>query len=246
MEEHPDTHDHRGGRRDVRPPDRQAGGGRVRSGNLEQRTRRATGRRDRAWRRVRAVDRPEGGRIDPVERLLPGVPCRLRLAVRRRPSDRWQARAARRLGVREPLAGAWAGEPQGHTKAPSSRGGTRRGARKAAAGSGSPLANEPMPVPKSPPPRKAVSRTESPSVVPAGRTAPRRRAGADTSCGRRGQRTDAVPRVRGAPSDRHQRERHRRRRTRRTARTSRSGPMACVVTSRCVSCPIRRHPAPAR
>ncbi len=51
------------------------------------------------------------------------------------------------------------------------RGGTKRGTRKAAAGSGSPLANEPMPVPKSPPPRRAATGADQSSggngVVPA-------------------------------------------------------------------------------
>ena len=51
------------------------------------------------------------------------------------------------------------------------RGGTKRGARKAAAGSGSPLANEPMPVPKSPPPRRASAGAEAASDGAADRTA---------------------------------------------------------------------------
>ena len=45
------------------------------------------------------------------------------------------------------------------------RGGTKRGARRVPAGSGSPLANEPMPVPKSPPPRRAGSDVELSSVA---------------------------------------------------------------------------------
>ncbi len=51
------------------------------------------------------------------------------------------------------------------------RGGTKRGARKAAAGSGSPLANEPMPVPKSPPPRRVSAGAEAASDGAADRTA---------------------------------------------------------------------------
>ncbi len=59
------------------------------------------------------------------------------------------------------------------------RGGTKRGARKAAAGSGSPLANEPMPVPKSPPPGRRSSSAEAPSRR-AGGAARRRVASAPT------------------------------------------------------------------
>ena len=204
-------HDHRGGRRDVRPPDRQAGSARVRSGHFEQRTRRPAGRSDRARRRVRAVDRPEGRCVDPVERLLPGVPCRLRVAVRRRPPDRWQARPARRLGVRESLAGTRPGEPQGH---PGRQAARRNEARRSEGGRRQ----------RQPAGQRTDARAEGAAAAEGGercgitvghagrpRASAVRCIGADTSRRRGGQRADAVPRVRGAPSDRHERERHRRR-----------------------------------
>ena len=67
--------------------------------------RRPAGRRHRPRRRVRAADRRQGRRDGAVERLLPGVPRRVRLAVRRGPPDRRQAGARRRLGVRVAHAG---------------------------------------------------------------------------------------------------------------------------------------------
>jgi hypothetical protein len=70
-------------------------------------------------------DRRPGQGRHPVERLVPGVPRRLRVAVRRRPSHRRQAGPARRLGVREAPPGARTEEPQGHARL-RSRAGVRR------------------------------------------------------------------------------------------------------------------------
>ncbi len=64
----------------------------------------ASRRSGRPGRRVRAQDRRQGGRHRILERLLPGVPRRVPLAVRRGSPDRRQARPARRLGVRAPRA----------------------------------------------------------------------------------------------------------------------------------------------
>ncbi len=107
-------HGHHGRRRcDLRASHRQEGSRRVRSRHLQQRTGRSAGRGGRARRRVRARHRPEGEGVDSLQRLLPGVPRRLRVALRRRPADRRQAGPARRLGLRRPSAGARPGEPQG-------------------------------------------------------------------------------------------------------------------------------------
>ena len=130
MEEHPERSHHRRRRCDLRAPHRQEGSGRVRGRHLEQRTRRPAGRSDRSRRCVRPVDRPEGECVDPVERLVPGVPRRLRVAVRRGPADRRQAGAARRLGVRRtgrPCAGPVSRKAtQGAQGGSRTRGGSKR------------------------------------------------------------------------------------------------------------------------
>ena len=84
----------------------------VRRGGGPQRARRAAGRRHRPRRRVRAQHRQQGRRHDPQQRLVPGVPRRVPVAVRRGPPDRRQARAVRRLGVRRPPAGEGPDQPQ--------------------------------------------------------------------------------------------------------------------------------------
>ena len=76
-----------------------------------RRARHPAGRRDRARRRVRAADRRPGRRRRPLERLVPGVPRRVRVAVRRGAPDRRQAGAPRRLGVRAAQPGAAAHQP---------------------------------------------------------------------------------------------------------------------------------------
>ena len=54
------------------------------------------------------------GARDPQQRLVPGVPRRLPVAVRRGPADRRQAGAVRRLGVRRAPPGEGPDQPQGH------------------------------------------------------------------------------------------------------------------------------------
>ena len=71
----------------------------------------AAGRCDRTRRRVPAADRGSCRRRRAVQRLLPGVPRPVRLAVRRGPADRREARAPRRLGVHGALAGPGPAEP---------------------------------------------------------------------------------------------------------------------------------------
>ena len=53
------------------------------------------------------------GARSPQQRLVPGVPRRLPVALRRWALDRRQARAVRRLGLRGTAAGQGRGEPQG-------------------------------------------------------------------------------------------------------------------------------------
>ena len=57
------------------------------------------------------------------------------------------------------------------TQGAKTRGGSKRDGRKAAAGRGSPLANEPMPVPKSPPPRRSSRGSDNGSASSADDTA---------------------------------------------------------------------------
>ena len=144
---------------------------------------------------------------------------------------------ARRLGVRQPLAGARAGEPQGDPgrRGSRTRGGTKRGdadrggrRQRQPAGQRTDARAEVATARRA---KAARSRSRPRARRPTARQ--RRPRTPDTSRRRRGQRPDAVPRVRRAPSDRHERQRHRRRRTRRTARTSPSAPTACAATSRC-------------
>ena len=71
----------------------------------------AAGRCDRSRRRVPPADRRPRRRGRAVERLVPGVPRQYDVAVRPGSARRRQARAPRRLGVHEPLAGARAAQP---------------------------------------------------------------------------------------------------------------------------------------
>ena len=151
------------------------GGQGVRRRDRQQRARRSAGRRDRPWRCVRAEHRQEGQGDDPVERLVPGVPRRARLAVRRRPTDRRQARAARRVGLGRPQPGAGTDQPQGRRGPRSPRGPQRGCGRRAPRpivnrppGAGrrrraSKEAAAPMPVPTTPPPGRAAARRRSAS-----------------------------------------------------------------------------------
>ena len=77
-----------------------------------QRARRPAGRRHRARRRLRVEHRQQGRRQDPEQRLVPGVPRRLPVAVRRGPPDRWQAGAVRRVGVRRAPSREGPDQPQ--------------------------------------------------------------------------------------------------------------------------------------
>ena len=78
-----------------------------------QRTGRPAGRSDRPGRRLRAQHRQQGRRPHPQQRLVPGVPRRLPVAVRRGPPHRRQAGADRRVGLRLPPAGQGPHESQG-------------------------------------------------------------------------------------------------------------------------------------
>ena len=114
MTEYPEHTVTRGRRRHLRPSHRRVRGAGVRGGrDRRRRARVAAGRRDRPRRRVRAADRRQGRRDRAVERLVPGVPRRVRLAVRRGPPHRRQAGARHRLGLRAAHPGARADQPPG-------------------------------------------------------------------------------------------------------------------------------------
>ena len=103
-------------RRHVRPPDRPLRGGRVRGGRGRQRGRVAARGRHRPRRRVPAPHRRQDRRDRAVQRLVPGVPRRARLALRRGPADRRQAGARGRLDLHAADAGAWADQPPRHRR----------------------------------------------------------------------------------------------------------------------------------
>ena len=156
--------------------------------------------RHRPRRRLRAEHRQQGRRPDPQQRLVPGVPRRLPVAVRRGSPDRRQAGAVRRLGLRRAAPGQGTGQPQVATGSaiavaapPSRRRCAARRARRRACRC-----------------RCRRRRRRAPAVPHrqpdvGGRC---RRAAAE---GRRsGQRRAAVPRLRRAPPGRQQRQRRRR------------------------------------
>ena len=154
------------------------------AGRRPQRARRPAGRRHRPRRRLRAEHRQQGRRPHPQQRLVPGVPRRLPVAVRRGPADRRQAGAVRRLGVRRAAAGEGPGEPQ-----VAARGAQRRPTEpKPVRRSASKEASQPMPVPTAPPPGVA-RRGSAASRDRAGRAAPRRR----RRRRRRGRSTTLLP-----------------------------------------------------
>ena len=210
MEEHPERADHRRRRRHVRSPHRQEGG--------EASSTRPSPTTNSSPRRPAPVGRGDAfvlsiankvERDDPLERLLPGVPRRVHVAVRRGPPDRRQAGAARRLGVRRSAAGARPGQPQGDAEAKRKAAGARQPTR-AQVRAGSDAASQPMPVPKTPPPGRDAAqaggrgrdRRGGRAVATSRRQPPRRprqTARAAPQASTRRQRPDAVPRVRRAP-----------------------------------------------
>ena len=214
---------HGRGRRHVRSPHRQEGGVGLRRGGREQRTGHSAGRSDRPRRRVRAVDRPQGEGGRALERLVPGVPWRVRVALRRRSSDRWQAGAACRLGVRRPNTGPRPEEPtvgqrgQAGRRTETKKQANRRVRAKRAEGSDA--ATEPAsrsPSRDEPAPRtggRATGHRNRRAEVAAGVVEAPRRPSRQPPRGRlrsalrlvgqgSRQRAHAVPRVRGAPSRR--------------------------------------------
>ena len=84
---------------------------RLRRGRPRGRARQPAGRRHRPRRRLRPADRGQGRRRHPVQRLVPGVPRAVPVAVRRRPPDRRQAGSRARLGVRAAHTRAGPGQP---------------------------------------------------------------------------------------------------------------------------------------
>ena len=172
-------------------------------GDRQQRARRPAGRRDRPRRRLRAEHRQQGRRPRAEQRLVPGVPRGLPVAVRRRPADRRQAGAPHRLGLRRAAAGQGSGQPQGAARRaprrPSRRPGAVRRARRPA--SRCPCRRHRRPAAGAPPrrpPRRA------PATDATGRAVGASAVGSDR------QRRAAVPRLRRAPSGRQQRQRGRR------------------------------------
>ena len=84
---------------------------RVRGGHPRRRAHHPTGRRHRPGRQVRPADRRPRRRRHPLQRLLPGVPRRVHVALRRGSPHRRQAGARRRLGLPAAHAGAGPGQP---------------------------------------------------------------------------------------------------------------------------------------
>ncbi len=103
----------------------------VRRCDRRQRARVAARRSHRPRRCVRAADRRQGRCDGAVERQLPGVPRRVRLAVRRGTADGRQAGPAHRMGVRAPQPGPRADQPP---RAPVREEGRRRAACEEARG----------------------------------------------------------------------------------------------------------------
>ena len=167
------------------------------------------------------------GATHPQQRLVPGVPRQLPVAVRRGPPHRRQAGAQRRLGVRRPAAGQGRRQPQG--AAGRARGRTADAATKPLRRTASKEASQPMPVPTAPPPGcHGGAGTAAPR---AGGRRGRSPAASAAPSGRIGQRPAAVPRVRRAPPGREQRQR--RGRVVLVARRLRVRSATCAATCRC-------------
>ena len=211
----------------------------VRRSGRQQRTRDAPAGRDRTRRRVRAVDRQQGQCRRALQRLLPGVPRRVRLAVRRGSPHRWQAGAARRLGVRRPDAGPGPEEPPGGPEAKQSDTADRPTPSRRPTDASEPKKSTPTnrTADRGRPADADVERCDrdagsgrssgrAPSSDGRSRRRPRprrttrRAVGCVVGAGSRPrQRSDAVPRVRRAPPGRHELHRAWSRATPRTART---------------------------
>ena len=184
MEEHPGRRDHRRRRCHLRPPHRQAGG-RPSSRPASRTTSSSRRRPERSVVATRSCcrsPRRRRPRSSPTTRSRNSTRD-YDVAVRRRPAHRWQARAARRLGVRQPFAGARARQPQGHAGSAlrfEDRGGTKRGEPTAvpspsAAEARSPTNRCPCRSRRRPGRSKRVGRREQPVDAAAERRAGRRR-----------------------------------------------------------------------
>ena len=87
--------------------------GAARAGRAPRRGGVAAGGSHRTGRRLRAADRRAHRGHGAVQRLVPGVPRRAPLAVRRRPPGRGQAGSRRRMDLHPPDSGPWPEEPSG-------------------------------------------------------------------------------------------------------------------------------------
>ena len=210
-------------RRHLRTSHRRVGEGRVRGSDPRRRARHPTRRCHRSRRCVRAADRRQGVGDGALERLLPGVPRDLRLAVRRRAPHRRQAGAQRGLGVRDAGPGAGSDQSAGHARRPDRQGDATgrgvqpgNGGRRSLVGSvdrSATVRSQARPRAKKSSGRAAAAAPADSAAVattpPSSAKKGRRRRGGSTALGA-DQRAGAVPGIRRSPPGGLGGERHRR------------------------------------